>query len=154
VIVLASVAVTLSPGPLEGHPEVSNPLGLEGHSIVAQVLRGAPVLLPVCILVSAASLVWRYRHSGGEVRLQIRWVAFAAACVGITYAVTLVGGLFLAAEQERPLWLALLQDAVLISYAGVPIAIGFAVLKYRLYDIDLLINRTLVSSTAPSSTAR
>jgi hypothetical protein len=144
VIVLASVAVTLSPGPLEGHPGVSNPLGLEGHSIAAQVLTGVPVLLPICILASAFSLVWRYRHSGGEVRLQIRWVAFAAACVGITYAVTLVGGLFLAAEQERPLWLALLQDVVLISYAGVPIAVGFAVLRYRLYDIDVLINRTLV----------
>ena len=144
VIVLASVAVTLSPGPLEGHPGVSNPVGLEGHSMAAQVLIGPPVLLPLCILASAFSLVWRYRHSGGEVRLQIRWVAFAAACVGITFAVTLVGALFPAAEQERPLWVALLQDAVLISYAGVPIAIGFAVLRYRLYDIDLLINRSLV----------
>jgi hypothetical protein len=144
VMVLTSVAVTFGPGPLEDHPGVSNPLGLEGHSIVAQVLAVTPVLLPICILASALSLVWRYRHSGGEVRLQIRWVAFAASLVGITYAVTLVGGLFLATGQERPLWLALLQDAVLVSYAGVPIAIGFAVLKYRLYDIDLLINRTLV----------
>jgi hypothetical protein len=68
---------------------------------------------------------------------------------GIAYAVTLVSGLFLTPEtfttgQEAPLWLALLQDAVLISYAGVPIAVGFAVLRYRLYDIDVLINRTLV----------
>jgi len=144
VMVLTSLAVTLSPGPLEDHSGVSNPFGLEKHSIVAQVLAGTPVLLPVCILVSAVSLVWRYRHSGGEMRLQIRWVAFAAACVGMTYAVTLIGGLFLTAGQERPLWLALLQDAVLISYAGVPIAVGFAVLRYRLYDIDILINRTLV----------
>jgi hypothetical protein len=42
------------------------------------------------------------------------------------------------------LWLALLQDTVLISYAGVPIAVGFAVLRYRLYEIDILINRALV----------
>jgi hypothetical protein len=116
---------------------------------VVQALLGAPVLLPVCILASAFSLVWRYRHSGGEVRLQIKWVAFAASLVGITYAVTLISGLFLVpdastAEQQAPLWLALLQDAVLISYAGVPIAVGFAVLRYRLYDIDILINRTLV----------
>src|SRR5215213_9283432 len=149
VIVLASVAVTLSPGPLEGHPGVSNPVGLEGHSMAAQVLIGPPVLLPVCILASAFSLVWRYRHSGGEVRLQIRWVAFAASLVGIMYAAALVSGLFLIPEasttgQGPPLWLALIQDAVLISYAGVPIAVGFAVLRYRLYDIDILINRTLV----------
>ena len=145
----SSVAVTLSPGPLEDHPGVSNPLVLEGHSIVAQVLARAPVLLPICILASALSLVWRYRHSGGEVRLQIRWVAFAASLVSVAYAVTAVSGIFFAPEastneQAPPLWLALLQDAVLVSYAGVPIAVGFAVLRYRLYDIDLIINRTLV----------
>ena len=149
VMVLASVSVTTTPGPLPSHPGVSNPLGLEVHSIAAQVLLGAPALLPICILASAFSLVWRYRHSGGEVRLQIKWVAFAASLVGITIAVTLVGGLFVTpgapdAEQGTPLWLALLQNAVLISYAGVPIAVGFAVLRYRLYDIDILINRTLV----------
>jgi len=148
-MILTSLAVTLSPGPLEDHPGVSNPFGLEGHSIVVQALLSSPVLLPVCILISAFSLVWRYRHSGGEVRLQIRWVAFAASLVGITYGVVLVSGLFLlpedsTTEQVRPLWLALLENSVLMSYAGVPIAVGFAVLRYRLYDIDVLINRTLV----------
>jgi hypothetical protein len=149
VMVLASVAVTLTPGPLPDHPRVHNPLGLEGYPIVTQALTGSVVLLPICILASATSLVWRYRHSGGEVRQQIKWVVFAASLVGMAYAVTLVSGLFLTPEtfttgQEAPLWLALLQDAVLISYAGVPIAVGFAVLRYRLYDIDVLINRTLV----------
>jgi hypothetical protein len=148
VMVLASLAVTLTPGPLPDHPGVRNPLGLEGYPIVTQALTGATVLLPICILASAASLVWRYRHSGGEVRQQIKWVAFAASFVGVAYAVTLVSGLFLTPEtfngQGAPLWLALLQDAVLISYAGVPIAVGFAILRYRLYDIDVLINRTLV----------
>jgi len=149
VMVLTSVAVTCSPGPLPDHPGVSNPFGLEGHSMLAQTLLRVPVLLPICILVSAFSLVWRYRHSGGEVRLQIKWVAFAASLVGITYGVTLVSELFLipeasSTEQGAPLWLALIQDAVLMSYAGVPIAVGFAVLRYRLYDIDVIINRTLV----------
>jgi hypothetical protein len=148
-MILTSLAVTLSPGPLEDHPGISNPLGLEGHSIVVRALSMSPVLLPVCILISAFSLVWRYRHSGGEVRLQIRWVAFAASLVGITYGAALVSGLFLVPEasttkEVTPLWLALIQNAVLMSYAGVPIAVGFAVLRYRLYDIDLLINRTLV----------
>jgi len=144
VMVLASVGVTLTPGPLERHPGVRNPFGLEEHPLVTQALTGAIALLPVCILASAVSLVWRYLHSSREVRLQIKWVAFAASFVGVAYAITLVGGLFLATGQVRPLWLALLQDAVLISYAGVPIAVGFAVLRYRLYDIDILINRTLV----------
>jgi hypothetical protein len=121
---------------------------LSGAAMVAQALTGAIVLLPVCILASAASLVWRYRRSDGEVRLQIKWVAFAALFVGLAYAITLVSGLFLAPEylaaERSPLWLGLLQNTVLMSYAGVPVAVGFAVLKYRLYDIDILINRTLV----------
>ena len=155
VMVLASVAITLSPGPLEGHPGVRNPFGLEGHPMVAQVLPWIIALLPLCILASAASLVWRYRHSGGEVRQQIKWVAFAASFVGLAYGITLVSGVFLAPEalttdekalsaEEAPLWMGLLQNTVLISYAGVPIAVGVAILRYRLYDIDIIINRALV----------
>jgi hypothetical protein len=47
-------------------------------------------------------------------------------------------------EGAPPLWLQLLMYALTLSFAGVPVAIGFAVLKYRLYDIDIIINRTLV----------
>lgn len=148
VMVLASVVITISPGDLPGHPGVPNPFGLEGHPMVSQWLPGAIALLPVCILASAFSLVWRYRHSGGEVRQQIKWVAFAGSFVGLVYGITLVGGLLFAPDalttEESPLWMAILQNTVLVSYAGVPIAIGFAVLKYRLYDIDVLINRALV----------
>jgi hypothetical protein len=151
VMVFASVALTLSPGHLEGHPGVRNPFGLEGHPMVAQALPGVIALLPVCILASAASLVWRYRHSGREVRQQIKWVAFAASLVGVVYLSALVIGLFFAPEAtstwgggDTPPLVEILLVAVLLSYAGVPIAVGFAVLRYRLYDIDVLINRALV----------
>jgi len=150
VMVLASVVLTISPGPLPGHPGVRNPFGLEGHPVLAQALPGVVALLPVCILASAVSLIFRYRHSSGEVRQQIKWVAFAASLVGLLYLSTLVSGLLFALEAtsgsggDTPLLIAILQDAVLLSYAGVPVAIGFAVLRYRLYDIDILINRTLV----------
>jgi hypothetical protein len=148
-MVLASVALTISPGPLPGHPGVRNPFGLEGHPMLAQALPGVIVLLPVCILASATSLVFRYRHSSGEVRQQIKWVAFAASFVGLMYLSTVVSGLLFAPEADwasgdTPLLWDILLDAVLLSYAGVPVAIGFAVLRYRLYDIDILINRTLV----------
>ena len=106
------------------------------------------LLLALCILASAVSLIWRYRHSTGEVRQQIKWLAYAASFVGIGYFGILVYGLFFAvyfsAGGKTPIWLPLLQNAVLLGYAGVPTAIGFAVLKYRLYDIDIIINRALV----------
>jgi hypothetical protein len=147
-MVSASVALTIAPGQLEGHPGVRNPFGLEVYPMVVQVLSGTIVLLPICILASAASLVWRYRHSGGQVRQQIKWVAFAASLVGVVYLSALVIGLFFAPEApwgsaDAPPLVDILLDAVLLSYAGVPIAVGFAVLKYRLYDVDRIINRTL-----------
>jgi hypothetical protein len=151
VMVLASVALTLSPGRLPDHPGVRNPFGLEGYPMLAQVLPGVIALLPICILASAVSLFWRYRHSGGEVRQQIKWVAFAASFVGVVYLSALVIGLFAPQASlgsgDVSLIGNILLDAVLLSYAGVPIAVGFAVLKYHLYDIDVVINRTLVYST-------
>jgi hypothetical protein len=158
VMVLASVALTLSPGPLPDHPGVRNPFGLGGYPMVAQALPGVIALLPICILASAVSLFWRYRHSGGEVRQQIKWVAFAASFVGVVYLSALVTGLFFAPEanwdaESPPPLVDILLSAVLLSYAGVPIAVGFAVLKYRLYDIDVVINRTLVYGSLTAALA-
>jgi hypothetical protein len=99
------------------------------------------------MLASALSLVLRYRRSRGEEREQIKWIAFAASVVVIVYLIAMVGSLFFPlgwGGAGTPLWLGLLQQAALVSFTAVPIAVGFAVLKYRLYDIDIVINRTLV----------
>jgi hypothetical protein len=150
VMVLASLGITFAPGPLEGHPGVRNPLGLEGAPWVADATLGIILLLPLCILASALSLVMRYRSSGGEQREQIKWIAYSASVVGLLSLITMVSSLFSPLSPlawfaaGTPLWLGLLQHAVLVSFGGVPIAVGFAVLKYRLYDIDVIINRTLV----------
>jgi hypothetical protein len=107
------------------------------------------LLLPVCILASAASLVLRYRRSGWEVREQIRWLAFAASFVGAVYFGSLITQLlfapdYLTSNETPPLWVSLEQNITFLGYAGIPVAVGIAVLKYRLYGIDIIINRTLV----------
>jgi hypothetical protein len=149
VMVLASLGITFSPGPLDEHPGVHNPLGLEalGHPWVATAVFIVLLLLPLCMLASALSLVLRYRRSRGEEREQIKWIGFAASVVGLLYLIAMVSSLTYSGPwggAGTPLWLGLLQDAALASFSAVPIAVGFAVLRYRLYDIDLLINRTLV----------
>jgi hypothetical protein len=106
-------------------------------------------LLPVCVLASAVSLVLRYRRSGGEERQQVKWIAFAASFVGLVTLITVASTQMFAPESldtagTQPLWLELLQDVELLSLAGVPVAVGFAILRHRLYDIDVVINRTLV----------
>jgi hypothetical protein len=147
VMVLASLGITFAPGPLEGHPGVRNPFGLEGAPWVATAGIVILLMLPLCMLASALSLMMRYRRSGGEGREQIKWIAFAASVVGLLYLITMVSSLTFSGPwgvAGTPLWLGLLQQAALASFTAVPIAVGFAVLKYRLYDIDVVINRTLV----------
>ena len=146
VIVLVSAGIALRPGRLTDLGGVRNPFGLEGHPWIADVTEAILVLLPLCILASALSLVLRFLRSGGEEREQIKWIAFAASVVGAGFFSNIIGGFFSEdlAEGARPLWQKLLEDAVTLSFAGVPFAVGFAVLRYRLYDIDVVINRTLV----------
>jgi hypothetical protein len=148
-LVIASTIVltTLAPGPLSDLRSVNNPFGLEGHPWVADLSGVVGLLFPLCLLISASSLILRYLRSGGEVREQIKWLAFAASVIALAIFVAVVQGTFFASGDggsADPLWGKLLQDALTFSFAGIPIAIGFAVLKYRLYGIDVVINRALV----------
>ena len=148
-IVLIPVVFVFVPGPLEGHPGVRNPFGLEQYPWLEGLATFGVLLLPLCILISAVSLVVRYRRSGAEVREQIKWLAFAAAVVGVVYLSAVIAGIFFVPElfsSQRPqsVVYALIPNLLLMTYAGIPAAIGFAVLKYRLYDIDIIINRALV----------
>src|SRR5215211_4719827 len=148
VIAAESLGLMLSPGPLDMPRGIRNPFGLEAAPWVTTVTYAILPLLPLCILASALSLVMRYRRSRGDVRRQIKWIAFAASLVALTYLIAIVA-LFIHPSEiwfaaGLPLWLDLIEYAALLSITSVPIAIGFAVLKYRLYAIDIIINRTLV----------
>ena len=153
VIVSESVAVLFTPGPLEGLGGARNPFGLEAAPWV--VVAGWVILplLPLCMFASAVSLVLRFRRSGGEVRQQIKWIALAASFMGAVYLAVMSAGFinWLISAPDAPSdlgtqtwWGALLEDVMVLSFSGVPLAIGFAVLKHRLYDIDRIINRALV----------
>jgi hypothetical protein len=148
VIVLLSIGVILTPEPLENLGEIRNPFGLGAVPWLTTAGYVVLPLLPLCILASALSLVMRYRRSGGEEREQIKWIAFAASVVGLLYMIALVSSFIVPSEiwfaAGLPLWLDFLEYAALLSFTTVPIAMGFAVLRYRLYDINILINRTLV----------
>ena len=148
VIVLLGVVSVLAPGELTELEGVRNPFGLEGAPWLTDAEIVLLLLFVACILASAVSLILRYRHSGGEMREQIKWIALAGSFVGLLLSIVL--GVLIVAEVMRssgsstPLWLQGLLFVMVLSLTGVPVAIGFAVLKYRLYDIDLLINRALV----------
>jgi hypothetical protein len=148
VIMLLSVGVMLAPGRLDNLAGVRNPFGIEGAPWLTVGAYAVLPLLPLCMLASALSLVLRYRRSGGEERHQIKWIAFAASVVVVVYAIAMIASFVFPAESWTTAgsvwWLNLLTYAVLSSFTLVPIAVGIAVLKYRLYEIDIIINRALV----------
>src|SRR5215212_5122597 len=147
VMALISAGIVLNPGPLEGFKGVRNPFGLEQYPWIIDAFPVVLALLPLCILASAVSLVLRYRRAGSEVREQIKWVAFAALFVGVQFMIDIGASVLLVtttASVRELQWLAFLDLVGFISFAVVPIAVGIAILKYRLYDIDIIINRALV----------
>ncbi|CAA9496217.1 MAG: ATP-binding region, ATPase-like [uncultured Rubrobacteraceae bacterium] len=129
---------------------VSNPLGIEGlRPLVGALGVIAPVLWLGTSMASAASQVVRFRRSRGVERQQVKWFAYAAA-LAIFFAVVVT-------VSDKVLGpYAVLNEAfsaVLLPFVfgGLWLAIAVAILRYRLYDIDLVINRTLVYATLTAS---
>jgi hypothetical protein len=131
--VLALVGAGLTPARLDD-TKIVNPFGLTGPAgDVASMLGGVGALLWLATLVaSLLCLVLRFRSSVGVERQQLRWVAAgaAAAVAGLT------GGA--AAPQDT-----LLASVLFASVLWVPVAVGVAVLRYRLWDLDRLVSRTV-----------
>ena len=91
------------------------------------------------LLGSVASVVHRLRRARGEERQQIKWLVYAASLM-IVGALGSLGSSWL----SLPSWPGVFWYVTLCGFAAIPIATGIAILRYRLYDIDLIINRTLV----------
>jgi hypothetical protein len=131
------VASTIAPGSLDGDALVAG--GPQEFRAFGGALRpanqAAQALAVLTILVGTASLVVRFRHARGVERQQLRWVALAAALTGV--AILAAGILAAAGSLELASWFAVLGVAFL------PLATGAAILRYRLYDLDRIISRTL-----------
>jgi hypothetical protein len=103
-------------------------------------------LMSLAALGAAVSVAGRFRRAGGIEREQIKWFAYGSAAVGVTASVNVVAQVAAtigSAATYSPLW-DLAQYALIVAMWLVPVSIGIAVLRYRLYDIDRLIDRTIV----------
>jgi hypothetical protein len=125
-----------SPGEIQDEGIV-NPLGIEALRPVSDLLGTFVLVLYFALLFgSAASLVVRFRRSGSLERQQIKWLAFAALVIPIWFLTN-------APIEAASRTLFVVMDALIVSTL-IPVAAGVAILRYRLYDIDVVINRTLV----------
>jgi hypothetical protein len=147
-LILSYVVILVGPGSFEdvGHPDIRNPLGIESLRPIGGALLMVIVLIPVSIVGCAFGLIQRFRRSRGEERLQLKWLAAAAGTTAALYLMAMVGSIASGSvwAGSDPIWLVILQNVAAFSFALIPMAVGIAILKYRLYDIDLIINRALV----------
>jgi hypothetical protein len=131
-LVISVVSLALTPGPIESFPSVRNPFGVEAAAAVAGVIDATGVWTGLaCVVAAIVSLILRFYRSRGDERLQLKWFVYA----------TTLGFLAIALGGERQVIGVLVWTVAPLS---LPISAGIAILRYRLYDIDVVINRTLV----------
>jgi hypothetical protein len=152
VVSLATLAFgsAFTPGPLSDYPEVENPLGLA--PLEGSVLEDGGVgwvLVSASVVISAVSIAVRYRRTTGEERQQIKWFLFTSVLIAVGWAASQVLQ-DIAPPTGGSLGAASLMLGI-ISLLGIPVAVGIAILKHRLYDIDVIINRTLVYGALTAS---
>jgi signal transduction histidine kinase len=139
---LAAASLALSaiqpgklPPPFEREDNVLGIAGAAGSSALALALTTAIALLG---LVAALDMLGRFRRATGDERQQLKWFAFLAGWGPVLVLVWITVSVL---APDRVFWLDAIFPFFLVS---IPVAIGMSVLKYRLYDVDVVINRTLV----------
>ena len=144
-LVLGATSAALYPGPLELQltPGIENPVGVSGG--IPEALRSIDIIVGgVALVLAAAAVVVRFRRSSGVERQQLKWFALigiaAAACLSVAI---LVGSVFNLHEYDAIAVAGWLSGLALLGI-GLPVATGIAIFRHRLYDVDVVIRRTLV----------
>ena len=144
ILVIASLSGAFAGGTLDGFPNVENPAAFPVIEDIASTIDsvGKVTFAPVMLLLALASIVVRFRRSRGVERLQLKWVAYAGSVTVGGFFVTFVT--FYSGQT-------LISDIGLVTgvvgFVLLPVAVGVAILRYRLFDIDRVISKTLVYAT-------
>lgn len=140
VVISALAPGTLSLGSWRLTGDTRNPLALDLPALAGLQDVVIPVFLTV-VVVGFTAPYWRMRHARGEERQQIKWFVYATAVMAAGLVTT---GIVSAARPGEQAGEVAVNAISALGFMALPVAIGVAVLKYRLYEIDLVINRTLV----------
>jgi hypothetical protein len=138
-VLVGMLTFAFSPGAHQGSlGPIKNPLGIKGFDIFYQAVLYT--MAPLLFGTAALSVYVRLRQARGVERQQIKWFAYAAAIYAVSIVLNVIN-----LAIDAPLWFEWGSTAI-FTVAGmtIPISIGIAILSYRLYDIDRIINRTLV----------
>jgi signal transduction histidine kinase len=140
-LTIVFVTIWFYPGDFadSGYPEVVNPIGVELLGPILDFFLFLLLSAPLLVVGGFVSLVVRRRRTTDDVvRHQIRWLAYAASLMAVFFVLSFVPGLGTEA------WDSWIQNLGALSFMLIPVAIGIAILRYRLYDIDVVIRKTVV----------
>ena len=144
-LALLTVAQAVNPGPLESHNRVWNPLGVPRlGAIAAFTLNAGQSLLIVFIPLAILSLVLRYRRAPDAGRQQIKWFMYGSAVMIILIVAGAQVASAISSDPNDPIGSMVGNTSFALGILALPVGVGVGAIRYRLYDIDALINRTLV----------
>ena len=146
VLALGTVSVAFSAGPVDGLAPVENPLGIEAVGNAYGLVKAVSFALG---FGAAASLYVRLRYARGVERQQLKWCAYATTL--LVSGATLVYTVAETMGVWEVWWVGFLL--VMVGSWGLPIAVGIAIVRHTLFDIDLIINLTLVYGTLTTALA-
>ncbi len=137
---IGTVCFALAPGDLDGFPGVPNPVELDGMPWIKTLGDAGMFVFVGSVLAAIVSMAVRYRRSEGDERQQLKWFLLAISLLASSFIVGV------------PYWtlggtggsLDVVENVLVAALGAIPVAIGVAILKYRLYDIDVVIKKTVV----------
>jgi signal transduction histidine kinase len=146
----AAIAISLVPMVLNAliprlsvYTGIDNPVGLGGERIRDAAVASTTLMLPI-VIVGAAAIVRRFRRSSGDERLQLKWLTLSSALVASMFGVYGVLVIVQGTASPDGRGLTWLENLTIVAFLAVPVSVAFGVLKYRLYDIDIVINKAVV----------
>jgi signal transduction histidine kinase len=126
-----------------GHPEIQNPWGLHVLDLLGGWIYVTTIVAPLVVVGGAVAVFRRLRRATDPVeRQQLRWLAWAAVLIAGAYVFAFIPELIFGSEQSN--WNDVFATLAVASFVLIPITIGIAILRYRLYDIDVVIRKTVV----------
>jgi signal transduction histidine kinase len=136
---MALLSIAFQPGKLGDNSfDVANPVGVERAKALLSVVSAVALLvLLVCLILAVISLVQRYRRAAGEERARFNWFVYGVSVLIGSFLLNIGLGIFFGDAA----WTNVAFD---LGIVAVPIGAGIAILRHRLYDIDVVINRTIV----------
>jgi Short C-terminal domain len=140
IVAVATLSTMLAPATYAtmGYPSIRNPFGLDQFKDLFQVLDAVlEPLLYLIVFVSGAALLARVRRADLVTRQQVKWFAFAAALMLASFVIN-------ALAKFVPLLVPVTDPIAALALTALPAAVGVAILRHGLYEIDLIINRTIV----------